>query len=65
MSRLNGVQSSTNNQSTERSSSKAPFLLAHDNFKNQANAVKQFLYNGTRYTLEELTAIFALTNSRG
>lgn len=65
MSRLNGVQSSTNNQSTERSSSKAPFLLAHDNFKNQANAVKQFLYNGARYTIEELTEIFALTKLRG
>ena len=33
MSKLNEVQSSTNNQSTERQGQKTPFLLTHDKFK--------------------------------
>ena len=61
MSKLNEVTSTTNNQSNQPLSARSPFLLtAHDNLK-----VKNFLYAGTMYTLEELTAIFSLTQLQG
>ena len=63
MSKLNKVTSTTNNQSNPALSSKAPFLLAHDNFKVKGTI--KFLYNGTKYTLEQLVTIFALTQLKG
>ena len=60
MSKLNQVTSTTNNQSNQALSSKAPFLLtAHD------NSQCMFLYAGVKYTLEQLVIIFSITKLQG